>query len=221
MVAYKTLAWAGILVFVLGMAAAAQAKGPAKHIRELKAALSEQINDLEDAKQGVEDSDGSLEAVDNYLWAALNVVNLAKTTANYDANGKVEETNDLVSLVGLGYLPYWPGNPLNDWEPMRVLQASDGFSAGDLCLMVCPPEAYGDMGAGPEAASYELFVYGPDESVVTFGTIYMAGTNGTWCTAPSGAMYGIGFYCMSVKEHEEQNKKIEEYKKNHPDWPGK
>jgi hypothetical protein len=215
--AIRSLKWVGMVFILISLIGVAHADGWDKHMRDLRDSLSTQIKAMEDAKQRVDETAGTLEAVDSYMYAAVNVVNLAKTIANYESKGHVEETNDLLSLVGKGYLPYWPGNPCNNWEPMKVLQASDGFSAGDLCLMVCPPDAYGDMGAGPAPTSYQLFIYGPDDSLERFGTVYMAGTNGTWCTAPHGVMYGIGFYCMSIKEHEEQEKKLEEYFKTHPD----
>jgi hypothetical protein len=216
MLAMNALTCLGILVLSLGFTATAQAESMEEHVRRIKDSLVPQIKDMEEAKQRVDETGGGLAEIDNYLWIALNVVNSAKTASNYELNGRVQETNDLLSLVGKGYLPYWPGNPFNNWEPMKVLQASDGFSAGDLCMIVCPPDAYADMGAGPAPTSYQVFIYGPDESAANLGKIYMAGTNGDWCTAPSGALYGTGFYCMSTKEYEEQQRKLEEYFKTHP-----
>jgi hypothetical protein len=221
MMAVKALTWMGAAVLSFTFAVSAWAGGLEERVRELKDSLSIQIKAMEEAKQRVDESAGGMEEADCYIWAALNVVDLAKLTANLESTGRMDETNDLLSLVGKGYLPYWPGNPFNNWEPMRVLHAGDGFSAGDLCMMVCPLAAYSDMGAGPVAASYQLFIYGPGESAATLGSIYMAGTNKTWCTPPPYAMYGIGFYAMSDAESEAQQKKIEEYKKNHPDWDKK
>lgn len=94
-----------------------------------------------------------------------------------------------------GYLAQWPDNPLNDWRPMRVLNIEDGFSPGDFCLQVCPPEYYSSIGideTGP--SSFELVIYAADMKQALVGAVRPIGRNAEWAEIQDGALFGAGYF---------------------------
>lgn len=165
------------------------------HLRKLFAGEMEHYQQQVAAlRSAMEDGQYTLSDLQQYLFNAMWLVFEAKLYANVGLGLDVEATNaDLATLVELGVLEEWPGNPLHNWVPMRVLTPADGFSAGDLCLSVCPP-SHGSTARGVlRCFSFDLYVYGPDENAHSdylddAGVIL--GENHQWDTIPAGALYG-------------------------------
>ena len=99
----------------------------------------------------------------------------------------------------------WPGNPLNDWQPMRVLDITDEFSAGDLCMQICPPDYYSVMdkdAAGDYITrpyNFELAVFGPTIEYAQFGNAAPYKKNADWAQTPEGALYMVGAWRETVE----------------------
>jgi hypothetical protein len=98
-------------------------------------------------------------------------------------------------LVEDGYLAEWPGNPADGWRPMRMLHVEDGFSPGDFCLQICPPEYYSRLGGdeiGPY--SFELSVYAANEKQALAGSASPLARNAEWALTPDGVLFMAGYY---------------------------
>ena len=132
--------------------------------------------------------------IEHYLWSALWYV----LYANHVYDLEIGETApDLHSLVDLGYMRFWPGNPLNDWEPIEVLAVHDEFSPGALVYQICPVDFYSGL-EDPRPQSYELGIYGPTPE---FGSRFDAETLelNTWAVLPSGILYNAGAHTESTR----------------------
>ena len=94
------------------------------------------------------------------------------------------------------YMAGWPANPLNDWEPIEILDIADGFSPGDLVLQVAPPEAWsigGRLVHTERPMSFELGIYGPDLQSTQFSSAHPDELN-TWAVVPDGTLFMIGTF---------------------------
>jgi hypothetical protein len=132
---------------------------------------------------------------EEYLNTVLWYVYSGKVLANTRFDQSVASTNlDLTNLVQLGILPFWPANPINNWEPVKVLTPQAGYSAGDLCFALCP-ERYAsfNLSGGLVCTSFDLYAYASEASLATFGAFSLA-QNVEWDTPPTGALYGLAFY---------------------------
>lgn len=182
--------------------------------QEYQQRIAELAQRLTEQRAAIEGGEATIEEIDEYCSTALWLVYTSKVYANYTFGADVQTTNDdLDSLVELGYLPLWPGNPVNGWEPMRVLTPADDYSACDLCFAPCPPDYYTKIKTGLAALAFDIFIYSPVESHAQFGSITQSGTNKDWSTPPAGAMYGLSFYAQSDKQYQEQLRKYREKKK--------
>lgn len=152
--------------------------------------------------------------LEKYLYNAMAVVYYARLDATYAASQVIPQTNDdLKKLVELGYMPFWPGDPMNDWEPMKVVSPTDGFHPNALCLSVCPPEYASPLsGGGTGQVSFDLFVFGPDESFSAFASVIQPEKNKEWSSVPNGTLYGYGYRMSTVEEVEEMKRISEIYK---------
>jgi hypothetical protein len=114
---------------------------------------------------------------------------------------------DLSLLAGTEYIPEWPGNPYNGWQPMQVLSTSDEFSPGDVVWQICPTSFYSGV-RNPQPKSCELSVYGP---TLEFGSAFSPAPlkANTWATVPQGSVYMLG---QNYERTEVTKKKIEESK---------
>jgi hypothetical protein len=93
-------------------------------------------------------------ALNAYLAAALDLVDASLQYA-------LASNQELPLVLGpaslQSWLKEWPGNPLNDWKPMRIRA---DYSPGDLCWRVAGPFDYTFSQGHLRARSYVLAVYG-------------------------------------------------------------
>ncbi len=168
---------------------------------------------LAGAVAAIEESNGGLPEIQRYLYYAMFYVYYGKLKANYNLDGMTLATNDISTLVDHGFLPDWPLNPLNNWEPMRVLTPGDPASPGDLCFSLCPPGYYSMVrGDAIEPVSFELFVYGPEATPEKFCVVVQHDLNKEWSIPPDGALYGLSFYMESNEERLKREARIEKLK---------
>ncbi|MEZ5338129.1 MAG: hypothetical protein R3F46_07655 [bacterium] len=140
--------------------------------------------------------------VRQYLFNAVLTVYLGKLAAiNTYGSDVLATNNDPLELVDLGYLPSWPGNPFNDWEPMQVFSTADPFSPGDLVVELCPSSAYSsfpETGAAPY--SFNIYVYGADIIPEFDANAWVLKANKSWSSIPEGALFSQSFHMSSDEE---------------------
>ncbi len=169
--------------------------------------LSEISQQLEKQRAGLETSAGTEIELNQYLLNVFWLAYESKILANADMDSLVQATNDdLPSVVELGLVGFWPGNPLNNWEPVKVLQPSDGFSPGDICLTLCPDEYASTIGCGKTRVSFNMYIYGATVDATPLGTIALVGANKHWDSPPNGVLSCLSYYIVSDKEREESRK---------------
>ncbi len=152
--------------------------------------------------------------IEKYLYSAMAVVYLGKCSVNDEYCPSVtNETNaDLSKIAELGYIPFWPDNPIT-WEPMKVLGPGDDFSEGDLYFAVCSGDYRTTVNGISYANSFDLFVFGPQQALDSFGEFYQCSINREWSSPPAGALYGYSFYTTADRERakmEERKRQREE-----------
>jgi hypothetical protein len=159
--------------------------------RDQIATLNQRLHALRDA---INSNQGSrVDQFKEYLHEAMYLVYLGKSTANLKWTDLDATNDDLTKLVDLGYLPEWPGNPLDDWKPMRVLATGDPFSAGDLVFDLCPSSEVTTRDGHGYRSSFNLYIYGLEE--VTAGpTDPGLKENRGWSHVPGSALYVVGFH---------------------------
>ena len=107
-----------------------------------------------------------------------------------------ELPTSLDDLVSAGLISEVPGNPLHNWEPVQLLELSDGFSALDVVIQEAP---YGYQSLVGDLSSYllvplsfELAVYGPRENHFQGTAGKPMKLNDEWALIPSGALLITG-----------------------------
>jgi hypothetical protein len=130
------------------------------------------------------------------LWLVYNALNA------YTID-KMDVPDDLQELVSAGYLSSWPGNPLNEWKPMRVLALGDGFAPGEFVMQWAPPHKYSFVGSIKDAKlrplSYALAVYGLVETTEPTGP-HKALDQNSWVITPRGVVALLDTYFESANE---------------------
>lgn len=179
--------------------------------REYKDRIATYADSLRDQRVALETGEWDIPQVEQYLNTTMWYVYTAKVCADYRFDETVGATNDdLTKLVSLGFLPFWPDNPLRNWEPMKVCKPGDTFSEGDFCFAVCPAN-YASLGVnGLVRMSFDLYVYAPVAGFEQFGQISQAGRNSEWSIPPQGALYGLSFYAIPESERQELIRKYKE-----------
>jgi hypothetical protein len=158
------------------------------------------LDDTRKAAQKVQAGQTSLQATDTwgeaevcaYLRDVAWMVYSALDTYSFD---KRDVPLNLQDLVTEGYISFWPLNPLNNWEPMRVLSISDGFSPGDLVVQWAPISHQSIVGKIEDyelkPLSYEVAVYGWTEASKPNGRAKPVEEN-TWALTPRGIVTMLG-----------------------------
>lgn len=127
-----------------------------------------------------------------YLRDAAWLVYLALNAYSFDKNNVPD---DLQELVSAGYMSTWPANPLNDWQPLRVLGVGDAFAAGELVVQWAPVSHQSLVGTLTDyelrPLSYELGIYGLTPDCEPSGPVEHATLN-TWAVTPKGVIVMLG-----------------------------
>ena len=114
----------------------------------------------------------------------------------------------LEDMVTLGYFPEIPGNPFSNWEPISLAQGNPGFSAGNLFILLPPPDFYSYVGDGQgnyeiKPMSFELGIFGPTIEFAATG-LAKPDNNNTWAQAPNGTYFLLGSFRETVKQSDEK-----------------
>lgn len=184
-------------VFFLVTTAIAQDDDPELEISEIVAHFASEVNS---SLIAVEQEDSGIPELQEYLYNAMAMVFYARADVCRELGPEIATVNqDLISLVDLGYLPFWPGDPLADMAPIDVVTPADGFTPNAICLSICPSEYESYLkDKNRERISFDLFIYGPDKGISGFGQVIQPKGNKEWSAVPQGAMYGLGFYIDPV-----------------------
>lgn len=182
--------------------------------------LAELRTELETFEQGGESSEYYL-TLHDYLRTALWAVYEAKLSAAMDHGfgTEMEATNSsLESLVSYGILPAWPANPLNNWQPMRVLGPGEAFSPGDIVFDLCPESEGTTLDGVTKRISFQVYIYGYDPADGYVGAELKGNEN--WSRKPAGAVYGAGYHMETDAEadarRERQAQRKSEQEKEQP-----
>lgn len=117
--------------------------------------------------------------------------------------------DSLEMLSGTKYVPCWPVNPFNSFQPMEILTVGDGFRPGELVYQVCPPEYYSRI-QHPIPLSFDLGIYGPNVSFEEHGDANVMPGNDEWAVVPEGTVYMAGMVTESGKHLKEKWEKIQQ-----------
>jgi hypothetical protein len=180
-----------LFLCLCGLPRYAAAQMPDFMIEESRQAVSDIAEQYKTNRTVLEQTDRSawtLQQTSDYLYTSLDVV-YDGLVFYFVKNGKLPAT--LESLKGTEYIPVWPDNPYNDWQPVRILSLADDFSAGDVVWQICPPEFYSYV-RNTRPASCELSIYGPDVKYADFGDAKPASGNTKWAVIPEGAVFMLG-----------------------------
>ncbi len=87
----------------------------------------------------------------------------------------------------------WPGNPLNDWEPMALRYDDPTFHPGDLAVMLCPHEwASRASYSGTVRLTFQISIFGPTEDYLPERELFESlDFMPPW---PEGTSFGVGAY---------------------------
>ncbi|MBN2082210.1 hypothetical protein JW859_08375 [bacterium] len=174
------------VVIYLVCAHPALAQSDDDHWRQVEAARARMMSTQQEvatqraALEEMPAGEATNEQLDAYYLAALESVD-AYLENDVLCMRSVPFTLDEVLLEKGGR--YWPGDPLNDWEPLPVQALSDEPRPGGIVLQVCPAEYYSDPDhhGWPAPKSYEVSIYGRSNSVL--GTATPAAGNTPWAQA--------------------------------------
>jgi hypothetical protein len=166
--------------------------------------LSARYNAINDKLHSSDRATWTVTDIDEYLNTSLWVV-YEGLSCYWMENAKLPSS--IEELSGGEFIPEWPENPYNDWKPVAIKQASDGFSAGDLVWQICPPEFYSGL-KNPRAMSCVLSIYGPDIEFARFGDAAV-GKNNTWALLPVGTLYMYDIFTEPASSAREKFRKIE------------
>jgi hypothetical protein len=179
--------------------------------RERGARIEKIAATLREQRQELQTDEWTMLQLEEYLNTAMWYVYAGKVFADTRYDDNIQATNtDLTQLVNRGFLPFWPDNPLRDWQPMQVLGPDDPFSEGDLVFSLCPPSHNSRTLLGLMPVSFDLFVYGPVSEYQTFGQFSLDSNNSEWSSPPVGALYGVSFYMQSEASRQENLRKSKE-----------
>ena len=177
--------------------------------------LAECQNELDQGRQEMEL--GSVDTwtpaqLDNYLMFAMFTTHFAMVAYQ---NEYGEVPSDVTDVVAAGFLQALPGNPFEDWQPMRVLSVEDSFLPAALVYQVCPPEFYSfveDDDLVPN--SYQLSIFGPVEEYAAGSQPAPIKYNLTWAEVPKGSLAMTGLWSESGKMTLEKRAEFEQVKQD-------
>jgi hypothetical protein len=187
----------------LGSAGLAQAQGRPDISQRFKDGVAENEAQLAQLQQELQASPAmDPDKVDAYLVKCLWVVYEALNAYEFDNLYDYHAPQDLHILQGL-YIKNWPLNPLNGWQPIRVLSITDPYAPGDIVLQWCPPECYSFCGPDAdnrrEAYSRAMSIYGatPDTQLLNKPE---RKTYNEWVVIPAGALYTLDTFSETAQQ---------------------
>jgi hypothetical protein len=179
------------VALILGVPVLAQAR-PARDIASsFENTMRNHQRDMQDAEKVLRDkpqADWTPQELETYLFNALFAVYNANC-AYVIMNRRVPESWE--TLRDLGALKPWPGNPLNNWEPIKWEVAPDKFSPGEIVLQICPPELYSGVD-NPTPMTFVISINGPTHDYEPVSAIWYKPYK--WATTPPGSVTIAGFY---------------------------
>jgi hypothetical protein len=146
----------------------------------------------------------------------VNVCWLLYYSINSYMSERDEIPNSLNDLVTAGLLNEIPGNPLNNWEPVQMLELGNGFSALDLVIQKAPSNYQSLVGSFDDYSltplSFELAVYGPRVDHFQGSAIVPNADNASWAQSPAGALIMVGTFTETA---DTTLNKLREYYEQH------
>jgi hypothetical protein len=145
--------------------------------------------------QGKDRDQWSEKEITDYLTYATIMVYYAQNL--YLLHNRDQHLTNPGDLALQGFIDPWPVNPFNEWQPMEVRDASEGFHAGDIAIQICPM-AYSTSGT---CVSFHLFAFGPSEDWPgAKASIDDPLNQDPWIVLPRGAVYAIGMHTETDAE---------------------
>jgi hypothetical protein len=192
-----------LLAIILSLSSSVWASNYSDNADELlaqQAGVIQQLHDAKAALQAKPQAEWTTAEISTYMDQAL--VFLGATAYVFDQRAAATDPS---ILMDNGYVAEWPGNPFNNWEPMKMNAASTNFSAGDLCLQICPLEDYsGYKNLVPRC--FELSIFGPAEDFPGKQDWLTPNPNNHWASVPHGSYEILGY---STTTHTDLLKQIE------------
>jgi hypothetical protein len=113
---------------------------------------------LQDKPERLWTDDELNEYLEQVCWYVYDCFNFARGNQQVRNNNLPLEMDRLYSQM---WVPVMPKNPFRNWEPVKIVPLSAGFSAGDIFVELPPPELWGDeTDAG---FTHACGIYGRDE----------------------------------------------------------
>jgi len=128
--------------------------------------LDKQLTDLEEEYSGIHPADWAAEDLETWLFNTMFIVYEAHLAMECMEYSRHSPEIDIATLYSKGYLQRVPSNIFDGNRPVRMTTPAEGFSAGDICLMMPPPYWAGARESGPQPVMSQLFIYGGDPDAV-------------------------------------------------------
>ncbi len=90
-------------------------------------------------------------------------------------------------LMKMEIIEHWPGNPYNDWEPVRW--GGEGFVPGNIIVQECPPELYSGLW-NPKPMTFIMSINGPSIDYIPLQEITYPLEY--WAMRPAGSVWITG-----------------------------
>lgn len=180
-----------------------------QHISDMR----QELNDVTTKLKSMPQEEWPDAAVETYLADSLWVVYYGILYYSAENNRLPDDVN---SLAGTRFVPEWPNNPFNEWEPLTV-STSESFSAGNLALQICPPAFYSRIN-NPRPLSFELSIFGPFEEFSQNGNAETLDEN-TWAHVPNGALYQLGAFTETAAHAKAKWEKFQREHENDVEQP--
>lgn len=159
------------------------------------------LNAAEEVLRSKDQQEWSSQELENYLQMAMFVV-YSDVLLYVDTHKQTPQSSRV--LREQGFSEVWPGNPLNNWEP--ISWEGDGFIPGNLVLQECPPELYSGLW-NPRPMSFIMSINGTSESYEPLNEILYGMPD--WAELPAGTAFAVG---AGSTPHTETRRNYEEHK---------
>jgi hypothetical protein len=201
---------AGFLIGIAGPALATT-QDQLQEFRDELAGFEAAMQDARAVLEAKEQAQWSDAEISDYLYNALwvafdgNLIHLLES--------KSQATTADFQIVSAARA--WPGNPFNNWEPMKVLSLDEPFSAGDLVFQLCSSDYASVSGDQIIYSSFELAVYGADVNSPASVATECHPRNAAWARTPQGACYSLGYWREPASRTYEKRRAREELRRRY------